>query len=95
MIPYSSSRSHLNAEIPCNCKNFVLMYVIPMLIRPAMAKWARMFHFERPKDLNTLIGEKFYCNNNRRGALSHSKYGAKMFICWSFYNCVIDFLELP
>lgn len=39
---------------------FVLMYVIPMLIRPAMAKWARMFHFERPKDLNTLIGEKFY-----------------------------------
>lgn len=39
---------------------FVLMYVIPMLVRPAMAKWARMFHFERPKDLNTLIGEKFY-----------------------------------
>ena len=39
---------------------FVLMYVIPMLVKPAMAKWARMFHFERPKDLNTLIGEKFY-----------------------------------
>ena len=39
---------------------FVLMYIIPMLVRPAMAKWARMFHFERPKDLNTLIGEKFY-----------------------------------
>lgn len=39
---------------------FVLMHVIPMFIRPAMAKWARMFHFERPKDLNTLIGEKFY-----------------------------------
>ena len=39
---------------------FVLMYVMPILVRPAMAKWARMFHFERPKDLNTLIGEKFY-----------------------------------
>ena len=39
---------------------FVLMYVIPMLVRTAMAKWARMFHFERPKDLNTLIGEKFH-----------------------------------
>jgi flagellar biosynthetic protein FlhB len=39
---------------------FVLMYAVPMLVRPAMAKWARMFHFERPKDLNTLIGEKFY-----------------------------------
>jgi flagellar biosynthetic protein FlhB len=39
---------------------FVLMYVIPILVKPAMAKWARMFHFERPKDLNTLIGEKFY-----------------------------------
>ena len=39
---------------------YVLMYIIPMLMRPAIAKWTRMFHFERPKDLNTLMGEKFY-----------------------------------
>ena len=39
---------------------FVLMFFAPIVIRPAISKWSRMFHFERPKDLDTLMGEKFY-----------------------------------
>ena len=39
---------------------FVLMYVVPMVSGPIISKWSRMFHFERPKDLNTLMGEKFH-----------------------------------
>tara|TARA_B110000971_G_scaffold221021_1_gene266505 strand:+ start:236 stop:1399 length:1164 start_codon:yes stop_codon:yes gene_type:complete len=38
----------------------VMMFVLPMFIQPAIARWSRMFHFERPKDLNKLIGEKFF-----------------------------------
>ena len=39
---------------------FVLMFFAPIVIRPGISKWSRMFHFERPKDLDTLMGEKFY-----------------------------------
>ena len=39
---------------------FILMYVVPMVSGPVISKWSRMFHFERPKDLNTLMGEKFH-----------------------------------
>ena len=39
---------------------FVLMFVLPIFIRPVLSRWSRMFHFERPNDLNTLIGEKFH-----------------------------------
>ena len=39
---------------------FVIMVILPMFIQPAITRWSRMFHFERPNDLNKLIGEKFF-----------------------------------
>ena len=39
---------------------FVLMFIIPMFVQPVLSRWSRMFHFERPNDLNTLISVKFY-----------------------------------
>jgi len=38
----------------------VMMVILPMFIQPAITRWSRMFHFERPNDLNKLIGEKFF-----------------------------------
>ena len=38
----------------------VMMFILPMFIQPAITRWSRMFHFERPNDLNKLIGEKFF-----------------------------------
>ncbi len=38
---------------------FVLMFIVPIFIQPLLFRWSRMFHFERPNDLNTLISEKF------------------------------------
>ncbi len=38
----------------------VMMYILPIFIGPLLSRWSRMFHFERPSDLNTLMGEKFY-----------------------------------
>ena len=38
----------------------VIMVILPMFIQPAITRWSRMFHFERPNDLNKLIGEKFF-----------------------------------
>ena len=38
----------------------VMMVILPMFIQPAITRWSRMFHFERPNDLNKLIVEKFF-----------------------------------
>ena len=38
----------------------VMMVILPMFIQPAITRWSRRFHFERPNDLNKLIGEKFF-----------------------------------
>jgi len=38
----------------------VMMFILPMFIQPAITRWSRMFHFERPNNLNKLIGEKFF-----------------------------------
>ena len=38
----------------------VIMVILPIFIQPAITRWSRMFHFERPNDLNKLIGEKFF-----------------------------------
>ena len=38
----------------------VIMVILPMFIQPAITRWSRMFHFERPNDLNKLIVEKFF-----------------------------------
>ena len=39
---------------------FVLMFIMPMFVQPVLSRWSGMFYFERPNDLNTLIGEKFH-----------------------------------
>ena len=38
----------------------VIMVILPMFIQPVITRWSRMFHFERPNDLNKLIVEKFF-----------------------------------
>ena len=38
----------------------LIMVILPMFIQPAITRWSRMFHFERPNDLNKLIVEKFF-----------------------------------
>ena len=39
---------------------FMLMFVTPMFITPVLNRWGALFHFERPDDLPTLIGERFF-----------------------------------
>ena len=38
---------------------FVLMFVTPMFAQTALAYWSRLFHFNRPDDLMTMMIERF------------------------------------